>query len=116
MLRSETFEALLIDLHVGHQTALTHWREISLFSYLPLRNRLKLAQLDIVDDVSIEKLAETIKRDHGGIDILINNAGFAFKNAATESMSEQAEKTIAINYFGTKVGQTCTHALRAQSC
>jgi NAD(P)-dependent dehydrogenase (short-subunit alcohol dehydrogenase family) len=64
---------------------------------------VKLAQLDIVDDAAIKRFVEIVKRDSGGIDILINNAGFAFKSAATESMSVQAEKTIAVNYFGTKV-------------
>lgn len=63
---------------------------------------ITVAQLDITQRPSIDALAARIKEEHGAIDILINNAGFAFKNAATESMSEQAEKTIAVNYFGTK--------------
>mmetsp|Transcript_24040 Transcript_24040/g.32947 ORF Transcript_24040/g.32947 Transcript_24040/m.32947 type:complete len:274 (-) Transcript_24040:123-944(-) len=56
-------------------------------------------QLDIQDEKSVNKLAEDLKEE--GIDILINNAGFAYKNAATEPFSEQAEVTNDINYFGT---------------
>ncbi len=33
---------------------------------------------------------------------MINNAGFAFKQAATEPFGQQAEVTVNINYFGTK--------------
>ena len=50
-------------------------------------------------------------KEYGGgqcIDVLVNNAGFAFKNAATEPIHVQAKETIAINYFGTK---QCCEAL-----
>ena len=36
------------------------------------------------------------------IKILINNAGFAFKNDATEPAGVQADVSVAINYYGTK--------------
>ncbi len=44
---------------------------------------------------------------YGGIDILINNAGFAFNQDATEPFGQQAEVTVNINYFGTK--QVCDY-------
>ena len=59
-------------------------------------------QLDIDDQSSIEKLCEYMKQNYGGIDVLVNNAGIAFKNAATEPMHVQAKVTIQTNYFGTK--------------
>ena len=62
-------------------------------------------QLDIDDKTSIEKLCEYMKQNYGGIDVLVNNAGMAFKNAATEPMHVQAKVTIQTNYFGTK--QAC---------
>jgi len=62
-------------------------------------------QLDIDDKSSIEKLCEYMKQNYGGIDVLVNNAGIAFKNAATEPMHVQAQVTIQTNYFGTK--QVC---------
>eukprot|EP00038_Savillea_parva_P027242 m.58411 g.58411 ORF g.58411 m.58411 type:complete len:320 (-) comp7822_c1_seq2:1592-2551(-) len=63
---------------------------------------VQVAVLDITDKKTIDNLVSTIEAAGRGLDILINNAGFAFKNAATESMAEQAEKTLAINYYGTK--------------
>jgi carbonyl reductase 1 len=62
-------------------------------------------QLDIEDKSSIEKFRDYIKEKYGGIDVLVNNAGIAFKAAATEPMHVQAKVTIKTNYFGTK--QAC---------
>ena len=39
---------------------------------------VKYHQLDVADDESIKKFADYIKETHGGLDILINNAGIAF--------------------------------------
>merc|ERR1711976_523931 len=71
-------------------------------------------QLDITDQASVDKLRDFIKEQYGGLDILINNAGVAFKvealrtrkleippELASVSMSEVAEKTIGVNFFGT---------------
>ncbi|ELU11788.1 hypothetical protein CAPTEDRAFT_220349 [Capitella teleta] len=61
----------------------------------------KFHQLDIEDASSIEQLKEHLVQNYGGLDVLVNNAGFAFKQAATEPFSEQAEVTVRINYLGT---------------
>uniref|UniRef100_A0A0R3RHX5 carbonyl reductase (NADPH) n=1 Tax=Elaeophora elaphi TaxID=1147741 RepID=A0A0R3RHX5_9BILA len=63
---------------------------------------IRFHQLDITDRNSCENFASYLKKEHNGLDALINNAGFAFKNAATESPEEQARVTIGINYDGTK--------------
>uniref|UniRef100_F1L5Z3 carbonyl reductase (NADPH) n=1 Tax=Ascaris suum TaxID=6253 RepID=F1L5Z3_ASCSU len=69
------------------------------------KSEIRYHQLDITKRDSIEAFADCLKKEHGGFDVLINNAGFAFKNAATEPPDEQARVTIGINYEGTK--QTC---------
>jgi len=61
----------------------------------------KFHQLDIEDMKSIETLRDTMVAQYGGIDVLVNNAGFAFKMASTAPFGEQAEVTLGINYFGT---------------
>lgn len=40
---------------------------------------IRYHQLDITDEKSCQKFADFIKQEHGGLDVLINNAGFAFK-------------------------------------
>jgi carbonyl reductase 1 len=66
------------------------------------QSEIRYHQLDITDENSCKKLAGHLKQHHGQIDVLINNAGFAFKQDATESPAQQAEVTIGINYYGTK--------------
>ncbi|VIO91364.1 Uncharacterized protein BM_BM10686 [Brugia malayi] len=63
---------------------------------------IRFHQLDITDHTSCENFASYLKKEHNGLDVLINNAGFAFKNAATEPPEKQARVTIGINYNGTK--------------
>jgi carbonyl reductase 1 len=59
-------------------------------------------QLDISDKHSVDTFRDYLKSKHGGLDVLINNAAIAFQADATEPISVQAEKTIRINYYGTK--------------
>lgn len=59
----------------------------------------KYHQLDITDRKSIENLRDYMKENYGGIDLLINNAGIAFKHDATDPVPVQAEGTLRINYF-----------------
>jgi len=61
----------------------------------------KFHQLDIEDVQSVARLAEFLKKTYGGLDLLVNNAGIAFGNDAKEPFSEQAQKTLSINYWGT---------------
>jgi carbonyl reductase 1 len=62
-------------------------------------------QLDIDNEESIKTLAAFIKEKYGGLDLLVNNAAIAFKQAATEPMSVQAKMSVATNYFSVK--KTC---------
>lgn len=59
----------------------------------------KFHQLDITDEASISAFRDYLKKTHGGIDVLVNNAAIAFKMAATEPFSLQAEETVRVNYF-----------------
>ncbi|XP_046751132.1 LOW QUALITY PROTEIN: carbonyl reductase [NADPH] 1-like [Diprion similis] len=57
-------------------------------------------QLDITDDSSINAFKTYLNDTHGGLDILINNAGISFKKNATEPFPVQASETVRVNYFG----------------
>ncbi|XP_062602464.1 carbonyl reductase [NADPH] 1-like [Saccostrea cucullata] len=61
----------------------------------------KFHQLDITDKSSIERFTDFIKNTYGGLDVLVNNAGIAFKKSSTVPFGEQAEATIKTDYFGT---------------
>ncbi|CAH2219190.1 carbonyl reductase [NADPH] 1-like [Pelobates cultripes] len=59
-------------------------------------------QLDITDIPSIQALRDFLKDKYGGIDVLINNAGIAFKGADTTPFGTQAEVTMKTNFNGTR--------------
>jgi len=58
-------------------------------------------QLDITDKKSIRNLHDHLLREHQGLDVLINNAGIAYKGSSTAPFSEQADVTNKCNFFGT---------------
>ncbi|XP_036443683.1 carbonyl reductase [NADPH] 1-like [Colossoma macropomum] len=58
-------------------------------------------KLDITNQSSALELQKFLKENYGGLDVLINNAGIAYKSNATEPFGEQAEVTIHTNFWGT---------------
>lgn len=58
-------------------------------------------QLDIDDVNSINRFADYVRQKYSGIDILVNNAAIAYKNADTTPFAIQAEHTIRVNFTGT---------------
>nr|BAB62840.2 carbonyl reductase 1 [Cricetulus griseus] len=66
-------------------------------------------QLDIDDLQSIRALRDFLLKEYGGLDVLINNAGIAFKNADPTPFHIQAEVTMKTNFFGTQ--DVCTELL-----
>ncbi|XP_043846990.1 carbonyl reductase [NADPH] 1-like isoform X1 [Dromiciops gliroides] len=59
-------------------------------------------QLDIDDLQSIRTLRDFLKERYGGVDVLVNNAGMAFKEADTTPFHIQAEVTMKTNFFSTR--------------
>ena len=62
----------------------------------------KFHVLDIGNEETIVKMRDFMKEKYGGIDVLVNNAGIAFKNSATKPFGKQATITIATNYWANK--------------
>lgn len=58
-------------------------------------------QLDIISPDSIQKFKKFLGEKYGGLDVLVNNAGIAFKMATTAPFEEQAEVTLKTNFHGT---------------
>ncbi|KAG8199458.1 hypothetical protein JTE90_000324 [Oedothorax gibbosus] len=61
----------------------------------------KFHLLDIESEDSIKSLATFLKSHYEGLDVLVNNAAIAYKNADTTPFGEQAENTIKINVLDT---------------
>ncbi|KFV93180.1 CBR1 reductase, partial [Calonectris borealis] len=66
-------------------------------------------QLDIDDLQSIRALRDFLKEKYGGLNVLVNNAGIAFKVHDTTPFAVQAEVTLKTNFFGTR--NVCTELL-----
>ena len=58
-------------------------------------------QLDITKLETINKLKEYLVEKYGGLDVLVNNAGMAYKGSSTAPFSEQAVVTNECNFYGT---------------
>lgn len=61
----------------------------------------KFHQLDIDDPQSIDYLRDFLRDQYGGLDVLVNNAGIAFKMDSEAPFSEQAEVTVKTNFWST---------------
>ena len=61
----------------------------------------KFHQLDINSEDSVSSLKKFMLDTYGGVDILINNAGIAYKQASTAPPLEQVTGTVATNFTGT---------------
>ncbi len=61
------------------------------FQYMPLT---------IGDPDSHASFYQRIEQEFGKVDVLVNNAGFAYKGSDPTPFRDQTEKTLAINYFG----------------
>ena len=58
--------------------------------------RFDFVNLDLVDESSRQKAIETVRSKYSKINVLINNAGFAFKSDSTATNEEQAKTTFEI--------------------
>ena len=67
------------------------------------KTQLKYPRLDIANPSSVKELADAIKKNHDGLDVLINNAGV---NLDDQYSPENVKSTLDTNYRGTlNVGQ-----------
>lgn len=64
--------------------------------------RIVYRQCDIASEDSVDALRSWIAAEYGGIDLLINNAGFAYQGKSEDvPFHVQALETVGINFFGT---------------
>lgn len=57
--------------------------------------------LDLADEASVRRLAETIREEDGGVGTLINNAAVGVYGAVEQVPLEEARRQFEVNLFGT---------------
>lgn len=64
--------------------------------------RASVFPADLSDAASASKLCDEVLREHGGVDVLINNAGRSIRRSLRLSTDRfhDFERTMALNYFG----------------
>ena len=56
---------------------------------------------DVTDEAAVKNAVETVMKENGKIDILINCAGFGISGAVEFTTLESAKKQFDVNFFGT---------------
>jgi carbonyl reductase 1 len=77
--------------------------------------QIRYAKLSLTDDSSMSALTKAIKEEHGGCDVLINNAGvYLYKENITPA---QRKETLDVNYRGTlKASRSLQYAVDIVIC
>ena len=76
---------------------------------------LKILHLDVNDNQSIKLAVKKILTESGGIDILINNAGYGMFGPIEEITTQEVKKQFETNFFGTiRVIKTIVPIMRKQ--
>ena len=65
-----------------------------------VRERIELRRLDITEFDSLPGAVEAIVRDHGRIDVLVNNAGFSVAGFAEDMTLDELRQQLETNFFG----------------
>lgn len=61
---------------------------------------IRVVRLDVTDDVSVASCVETIIKEEGRIDVLVNNAGFGLYGPVETVPASEARRQIDVNLFG----------------
>jgi len=100
---------------IGRETSLTLARN-GFITYATMRNLskseniksiaakenlpIRITQLDVTDDISIDKAVQAIFSESGRIDVLVNNAGYALNGAFEDLAIDEIKAQYETNVFG----------------
>jgi len=63
-------------------------------------NGIQMLPLDVRSDESVRECVAAIVSRAGGVDVLVNNAGYALTSAAEETSVDEAKEQFDTNFFG----------------
>ena len=76
---------------------------------------LKIQQLDVTDDVSVNKAIQAIVSESGRIDVMVNNAGYGLVGAFEDLSMDEIRSQFETNFFGVvRVIQSVLPIMRKQ--
>ncbi len=71
--------------------------------------------LDVTDEAKAKACYETIKKSHGGVDVLVNGAGLALNGAVEDVPMDKAKAEFEVNVFGSsRLTALCLPDMRAK--
>lgn len=77
---------------------------------------LKVIELDVNDKVSVNDAIDTILKENGRIDVLVNNAGYSVFGSLEELSLEEIKDQFETNFFGAvRAAKAVIPAMRKQS-
>ncbi|TDD68995.1 SDR family NAD(P)-dependent oxidoreductase [Actinomadura darangshiensis] len=65
-------------------------------------------RLDVTDPAGVQAVAQRLRRDHGRLDVLVNNAGTVVDRLAAQTTADEMRRTYEVNVFG---AVTVIHAM-----
>ena len=85
----------------GHHAIVTARDSSSLEELVGAHRDTALAlPLDVTDDAQVRRVVEQAEREKGGIDVLVNNAGYGYRAAVEEGDEADIQQLFATNVFG----------------
>ncbi len=77
---------------------------------------VEMLQLDVTDDASATESVQSVLREAGRLDALVNNAGYALAGALEETSLQEAHEQFETNFFGVlRMVNAVLPAMRAQA-
>lgn len=75
----------------------------------------RMVAMDVNDDASVAHGVQTVLDEAGGIDVVVNNAGFGYGGSVEDTSLEEAKATFETNVFGVlRVCRAVLPTMRAQ--
>ena len=87
--------------HIVYATMRNLQKQSGLLSEVNRRGgEVIIRQLDVTDKQSIQKTMDDIANEHGYLDVLVNNAGYAIGGAFEDLSEQDIRDQMEVNFFG----------------